>query len=620
MEYTPRGELAKEATVLGGKRYSVSYGYDAAGNVTAVQAPSGTTATYAYAGLRPKTVSVTAGATTQTIRDLEFLPFGPRTRAEFPPFDAGTGENTVLSTRAYNPRYQVTEIDVTGPMGTVLDRSYAYDYTAGAPGPIDPGPNLDRLVDHRDASESRFYFYDELDRLWKATDLSGSSALHLHLRRRREPPAGGLVRRHDDHLLRDRHRPHRPGDRRRPQALRPRRLREPHLRGPDALLHDQEPRLRRRATASWSSATRRPAASIATYVYDAFGRRVRKTVGSLETLFFYDAQGHTIETVSVAPAADDQVKDAVFLEDELVGLVDQELEVGSPAALGGDPEADRVSGGEAPMRACGGSRAGPRACCSSSWRRGGGRAPRRRRSVCSRSRCSDRRHHGRPTSVHWVHGDHLGTPLAMTDTPATPASAKVVWRAKYEPFGKATVDQDPDGDTVLVTNDYRFPGQIYDYESGLHYNYYRDFDPATRRYIETDPIGQAVAVSLFVYASSDPLRRFDPLGLGDKIDFPIDRVRQPGTGPPRGPATIRDISSYTPRTPVMDPRLILCTAVRVVGAAAAVGAAGVFLLLRRGSHVLLCRAVIDEPVRVPPDFRQGGRMLSDSGRRRGVQR
>jgi len=68
----------------------------------------------------------------------------------------------------------VIEIDVTGPMGAVVDRSYTYDYSAGSPGPVDPGPNLDRLVDHLDPSQSRFYFYDELDRLWKATDLSGA--------------------------------------------------------------------------------------------------------------------------------------------------------------------------------------------------------------------------------------------------------------------------------------------------------------------------------------------------------------------------------------------------------------------------------------------------------------
>ena len=36
---------------------------------------------------------------------------------------------------------------------------------------------------------------------------------------------------------------------------------------------------------------------------------------------------------------------------------------------------------------------------------------------------------------------------------------------------------------------FRFPGQYYDAETGLHYNYFREYDPTTGRCAESDPIG-----------------------------------------------------------------------------------------------------------------------------------
>jgi len=174
LEYTDRGELAVERTLIGGGSYAVSYAYDAAGNLTSLQTPGGVTIATAYSAGRPKTVTVTAGASQQGIRNLAFLPFGPRTRAELPPYDAGTGANTVISTRTYNLRGQVAALEVTSPLGDVLDQSFTYGYIGGAPGPVDGGPNLDQVTDHRDGSQSRFYFYDALDRLWKSTSLSGT--------------------------------------------------------------------------------------------------------------------------------------------------------------------------------------------------------------------------------------------------------------------------------------------------------------------------------------------------------------------------------------------------------------------------------------------------------------
>ena len=44
----------------------------------------------------------------------------------------------------------------------------------------------------------------------------------------------------------------------------------------------------------------------------------------------------------------------------------------------------------------------------------------------------------------------------------------------------------------LATNNLRFPGQYFLIEDGLHYNWYRDYDPSIGRYIQPDPLRDVV--------------------------------------------------------------------------------------------------------------------------------
>jgi RHS repeat-associated protein len=110
--------------------------------------------------------------------------------------------------------------------------------------------------------------------------------------------------------------------------------------------------------------------------------------------------------------------------------------------------------------------------------------------------------------VYYIYADQLNTPRAITDS-----SNKVIWRWDSDPFGTTPADEDPDKDGVKMSYNLRFPGQYYDKESGLHYNYYRDYDPSTGRYVASDPIGLRGGVNTYTYVGGNPVSRKDPLGL-----------------------------------------------------------------------------------------------------------
>jgi RHS repeat-associated protein len=124
-----------------------------------------------------------------------------------------------------------------------------------------------------------------------------------------------------------------------------------------------------------------------------------------------------------------------------------------------------------------------------------------------------------PTGLefYWIYTDPIGFPVAMTNTPATPSQAKVIWRASYEPFGLATEELDPDGDGKQVRMPMRFPGQWWDFATNLHDNFYRTYDPATGRYLEADPIGQGATPNVFIYAIANPMLYVDRDGLDVEV-------------------------------------------------------------------------------------------------------
>ena len=111
---------------------------------------------------------------------------------------------------------------------------------------------------------------------------------------------------------------------------------------------------------------------------------------------------------------------------------------------------------------------------------------------------------GTTSTIDYVTADQLGTPRAVSD-----ATGTTIWSWPYvgNPFG----EQQPTSNGYVLN--LRFPGQYNDAESGINYNMYRNFDQATGRYLQSDPIGLDGGINTFVYVGNEPLDQIDLSGL-----------------------------------------------------------------------------------------------------------
>ena len=140
---------------------------------------------------------------------------------------------------------------------------------------------------------------------------------------------------------------------------------------------------------------------------------------------------------------------------------------------------------------------------------------------------------GAGKALYFIHVDHLNTPRLIAD-----AAQKTVWRwDQAEPFGNNPASEDPDGDSVTFSFPLRFPGQYYDAETLLHYNYFRDYDSSLGRYVESDPVALIGGINTFAYVTARPLRFADRFGLQQicdvtcRVAFQAAGIRTPLTRP-----------------------------------------------------------------------------------------
>ncbi|MFC6064839.1 putative T7SS-secreted protein [Streptomyces ochraceiscleroticus] len=119
--------------------------------------------------------------------------------------------------------------------------------------------------------------------------------------------------------------------------------------------------------------------------------------------------------------------------------------------------------------------------------------------------------------------DLIGTPTELVSP-----EGKIAWHTRTTLWGTTTWNADATAYTPL-----RFPGQYFDPETGLHYNYFRYYDPESARYACPDPLGLIPAPNPATYVHN-PLASTDPLGLGPCPPDQDRRAQPPAHGEGNG--------------------------------------------------------------------------------------
>ncbi|WOI44904.1 RHS repeat-associated core domain-containing protein [Acidovorax sp. BLS4] len=116
-----------------------------------------------------------------------------------------------------------------------------------------------------------------------------------------------------------------------------------------------------------------------------------------------------------------------------------------------------------------------------------------------------------------IDADHLNTPRRLTNT-----QGQVVWQWLITGFGEANPTTGATGYAQsgqgsanyaeAIKFDLRYPGQVWDEETGLAYNLNRYYDREGGRYIQADPIGLEGGWNRFLYVGGNPASYTDPTG------------------------------------------------------------------------------------------------------------
>ena len=128
-------------------------------------------------------------------------------------------------------------------------------------------------------------------------------------------------------------------------------------------------------------------------------------------------------------------------------------------------------------------------------------------------------------ATYYVHADWRNAPRQLDN-----GQQQAVWAWDPAPFGDRAPNSNPQNLGTSFTWNARFPGQYWDDESRLLYNYQRTYDPAIGRYLESDPIGLNGGINTYAYADGNPISVIDPNGLAGEATAGTLALRAIGLG------------------------------------------------------------------------------------------
>jgi RHS repeat-associated protein len=173
------------------------------------------------------------------------------------------------------------------------------------------------------------------------------------------------------------------------------------------------------------------------------------------------------------------------------------------------------------------------------------------------------RPNGAGVSLYYVHTDHLNSPIRIT----RPSDNKLMWSWYASPFGTDLPNENPASGGTFKYN-LRFAGQLYDSHAGLHQNYFRDYDPAVGRYVESDPLGLKAGINTYAYVDGNPISFFDPNGLGKEggqKNIGGNDPAMPRSVTPNSPQSVKDAAVRNAEKVLKEPGIDPVRAKRIRG-------------------------------------------------------